>query len=78
MKPLFLLIFLNAKLVSYLFWIRLVCAYQLGESETLRSLCFVTLRPVPQPDVSAANAVCTSNGILDEDCVLLTDVNRFS
>jgi hypothetical protein len=43
---------LKAKLVAYLFWIQLVCAYPLGLSETTLLLLYIVIsRSVPQPDV---------------------------
>jgi hypothetical protein len=50
--PLFLLMFLKAKLVAHLSLILLVCAYRLGLSETTLLLLFIVIsRSVHQPDV---------------------------
>jgi hypothetical protein len=48
----FSLMFLKAKFIARPFWIRLVCAYPVDQSETtLHLLRIVISRSVPQPDV---------------------------
>jgi hypothetical protein len=48
----FFLMFLKVKFVTHPFWIMLVCAYLLGQSETtLLLLCNIPPKSVPQPDV---------------------------
>jgi hypothetical protein len=48
----FLFMFLKAKFVAHPFWIRLACAYPVGQSETTpHLLCIVISRSFPQPDV---------------------------
>jgi hypothetical protein len=50
--PTFSLMFLKEKLVAYLFFIQLVCAYPQGLSETILLLLYTVIsRSVPQPDV---------------------------
>jgi hypothetical protein len=69
--------FLKTKLVAHLSLKLLVCAYPPGLSETTLLLLYIEIsRSVPQPDVSAANAVRRSIDIFNKDCILLTDISE--
>jgi hypothetical protein len=75
----FLLMFLKEKFVAHLFLILLVCVYQLGLSETILLLLYTVIsRSVPQPDVSAASAVCRSIDIFNKICIWLIDISQLS
>jgi hypothetical protein len=52
LDALFIINVFKGNIVAHLFWMLLVSACPLGQSDTtLLLLCIVTSRPVPQPDV---------------------------
>jgi hypothetical protein len=67
--------FLKPKSVAHSFWILLVYRHLQCQSEnTLFLIYIITSQSVPQPDVSAANAICRNTDIFNKDCFSPTNI----